>query len=121
MKLEDAQQTLYKTSCDMDGRRYFPPATPRPKLEKCWQGLLIVIGLIILIFGPLVYFSTANGLLQPNLVHSSTLTVSINTNDATHGTSTMELYNSDQQQIAKMEQPDLLTFLSEPSNAQIKS
>jgi hypothetical protein len=78
MKLEDANQGLYEVQADMDWRREFAPGAPRPRWEKCLQGVGLLAGLFCLIVGPLLYFSPLmQGHAQPNNVIGGTFSVKL--------------------------------------------
>ncbi|CAE7834377.1 unnamed protein product [Symbiodinium sp. KB8] len=77
MKLEDAQQGLYRTKRDFHMRRWYPPAAARPTWEKVLQGGLLLVGLALLIVGPIALFSSLNPSLQSNRLTSGTLTATL--------------------------------------------
>jgi len=99
MKLEDAQQDLYRTQRDMMLRRCYPPAAPRPGHEKVLQGGLLLLALFALIVAPIALFSTLNPSLQSNQVTSATLTGSLIVQAVNEGIRTMQIYEATQSQI----------------------
>eukprot|EP00434_Breviolum_minutum_P020101 symbB.v1.2.017726.t2/scaffold1366.1/size123243/2 len=99
-KLEDAQQGLYKTKCDMNARKYVQPAHERPVREKLLQGGLFLLALFVLIVGPITYFSTANLFLKNNLVYTGSLKASLEVEMTGGGISQLPLYDTAQADIS---------------------
>jgi len=99
MKLEDAHHSLYKTTCDMKGRRELSPAQRRPLYEKALQGCLLLSALFLLIVGPIIYFSTFSMFLSPNPIISGSLHVTLSVQHPSGGKSFLELYRSDQAHV----------------------
>jgi len=99
MKLEDAQQALYRTQRDMMLRRIYPTAAPRPTHEKVLQGGLLLLALFVLIVAPIALFSTLNPSLQSNMVTSATLTGSLVVEAEREGVRTMQIYEATQSRI----------------------
>eukprot|EP00931_Biecheleriopsis_adriatica_P055545 TRINITY_DN32872_c0_g1_i1.p1 TRINITY_DN32872_c0_g1~~TRINITY_DN32872_c0_g1_i1.p1 ORF type:complete len:2333 (+),score=468.33 TRINITY_DN32872_c0_g1_i1:25-6999(+) len=99
MKLEDAQQGLYRTTRDMLLRRWYPLFTPRPTWEKALQGGLFLFGLFILIVTPLVLFSNLNPGLLSNRVTSATITGSIFVQTQSEGIRQLQLFEGTQASI----------------------
>ncbi|CAJ1426858.1 unnamed protein product [Effrenium voratum] len=99
MKLEDAQQGLYRTKRDFHLRRWYPPAAPRPAWEKVLQGGLLLIGLGALIVAPIALFSTLNPNLQSNRLTSAGLTGNLVVQSTEEGIRQLQLYKGSQASI----------------------
>ncbi|CAJ1443401.1 unnamed protein product [Effrenium voratum] len=109
-KLEDAQQNLYKTRCDMNGRKYVKPYAKRPLREKILQGGLFLLALFVLIVGPVTYFSTANLFLKSNLVYTGSLKASLEVELEGGGISQLPLYDTAQADISLARSDETLKF-----------
>lgn len=101
MKLEDTQQSLYRTKRDFYLRRWYPPAAPRPGWEKVLQGGLLLVGLIVLIVAPIALFSTLNPSLQANRLTSATLSGNLIVQSSAEGIRQMRLYRGSQVSIVQ--------------------
>lgn len=101
MKLEDTQQSLYRTKRDFYLRRWYPPAAPRPRWEKVLQGGLLLVGLIVLIVAPIALFSTLNPSLQANRLTSATLSGNLIVQSSAEGIRQMRLYRGSQVSIVQ--------------------
>lgn len=77
LKLEEIYGTLYTVQCDIIYRRWHERGTSRPLIEKFCSGLLLFILLLVIIFGPLLLFSTANPVSQTNPVVSAEVSLSL--------------------------------------------
>eukprot|EP00930_Biecheleria_cincta_P031116 TRINITY_DN21591_c0_g1_i1.p1 TRINITY_DN21591_c0_g1~~TRINITY_DN21591_c0_g1_i1.p1 ORF type:complete len:2145 (-),score=331.07 TRINITY_DN21591_c0_g1_i1:592-6582(-) len=99
MKLEDAQQGLYRTTRDMMMRRWYPPAAPRPASEKILQGGLLLLALMFLIVAPIAFFSSLNPSLQSNRLSSASLTGSLVVEGESAGVRQLKLYEAPQSRI----------------------
>ncbi|CAL1145384.1 unnamed protein product [Cladocopium goreaui] len=109
-KLEDAQQSLYKTKCDMNARKYVKPAFERPVREKLLQGGLFLLALFVLIVGPITYFSTANLFLKSNLVYMGSLKANLEVEMTGGGISQLPLYDTAQADIDTLSSDDAKRF-----------
>lgn len=76
-KLEDIHGTLYYIQCDVLYRQSHGRGAVRPWQEKVFQGILIFLLLLLIIFGPLLLFSTANPVSQTNNVQSSSISLAL--------------------------------------------
>lgn len=99
MKLEDAQQGLYRTKRDFHMRRWYPPAAARPTWEKVLQGGLLLVGLALLIVGPIALFSSLNPSLQSNRLTSGTLTATLLVQSSDQGIRKLHLFEGSQSSI----------------------
>eukprot|EP00929_Paragymnodinium_shiwhaense_P093066 TRINITY_DN53122_c0_g2_i1.p1 TRINITY_DN53122_c0_g2~~TRINITY_DN53122_c0_g2_i1.p1 ORF type:complete len:2885 (-),score=452.52 TRINITY_DN53122_c0_g2_i1:224-8878(-) len=95
MKLEDAQQSLYNVKVDMLYRRSTAFAEPRPLSEKLVQGGCQLLLIFALIIGPIVYFSSLNTFLMPDLVVDGTLRAGLQVKMPT-GKKSLMFYDSTQ-------------------------
>jgi hypothetical protein len=77
MKLEDAQQNLYRVKRDMQVRAYVTPTHPRDRFEKFSNGVLLIALLVLLIVAPLMYFSTMNPALVQHEFYAAKLSISL--------------------------------------------
>lgn len=116
-KLEDAQQSLYKTKCDMNARKYVDPSAERPAREKVLQGGLFLLALFVLIVGPLMYFSTANMFLKSNLVYMGSLKANLEVTELSGGgVSQLPLYDTAQADIETLTSDDAKRFVASYPN-----
>jgi len=99
MKLEDAQQGLYRTKRDFHMRRWYPPAAARPTWEKVLQGGLLLVGLALLIVGPIALFSSLNPSLQSNRLTSGSLTATLLVQSSDQGIRKLHLFEGTQSSI----------------------
>jgi len=104
MKLEDTQQSLYRTKRDFTFRRWYPPAAPRPGWEKVLQGGVLLAGLIILIVTPIALFSTLNPSLQSNRLTSASLSGNLIVQSSAEGIRQLRLYKGSQ--VSIVQEPD---------------
>lgn len=100
MKLEDAQQGLYRTKRDMETRRWVTAGAARPNLEKLCQGGLLLIVLFILIVAPIAMFSGLNPALKSNILTSASLTGSLLVQSGNSGIRRLVLYKAEQASIS---------------------
>jgi hypothetical protein len=77
LKLEEIYGSLYSVQCDILYRRKHDRGTPRPLLEKFCSGLLLFLLLLVIVFGPLLLFSTANPVSQSNPVSAAAIGLSL--------------------------------------------
>jgi hypothetical protein len=77
LKLEEIHGTLYSVACDILYRRHHPRGTSRRFIEIIYSGVLLFLLLLLIIFGPLLLFSTANPVSQNNLVSSTSISLSL--------------------------------------------
>jgi len=110
MKLEDLHQSLYKVDTDMRFRAELPPAAKRPLQEKLLQGGGLFAGLLIVLVGPISFFSSLNFSLVPNVVESGTLMFSIQVSEVSGGVGhrSLQLYKSGQSSLAPPNQKSSL-------------
>merc|ERR1719215_1884768 len=101
MKLEDAVHNLYLTARDMEVRRQLPRAQSRPLYEKVYQGGLLLFLLVILMVGPIMFFSTLNPTLQANEVTRATLTADLVVKSDQIGEKVTTLYQAGQKLLQK--------------------
>ncbi|CAK9111826.1 unnamed protein product [Durusdinium trenchii] len=99
MKLEDTQQSLYRTKRDFHMRRWYPPAAPRPAWEKVLQGGLLLVGLALLIVAPIALFSTLNPNLQSNRLTSASLSGNLIVQSSAEGIRQLLVYEGSQTSI----------------------
>eukprot|EP00753_Platysulcus_tardus_P003067 PLAT12228.1.p1 GENE.PLAT12228.1~~PLAT12228.1.p1 ORF type:complete len:1010 (-),score=551.83 PLAT12228.1:62-2737(-) len=96
-KLEDLAAMLFTVKCEMQYRvrmkPYLSGRQPQPVLNKCSMGVTTFLILIVVLFGPLVLFSSANPKQDDNPVHG----VSVSTYLSTPG-ATFPLWQSDSYQ-----------------------
>lgn len=77
LKLEEIHGGLYSAQCDILYRRMHQRGTPRALIEKFCSGVLLFLLLLLIIFGPLLLFSTANPVSQNNPVVSASISLSL--------------------------------------------
>ena len=77
IKLDDAYANLYICKAEMAVRKETKPGTPRNFWEKCSNGCLLVVLLIVIIIGPILIFSTLNPILQTNNVNSGIVSLEL--------------------------------------------
>jgi len=111
MKLEDMHHNLYKTTREMLVRRMLPPAAPRDRCEKVYQGGLLLLALIALVIGPIAFFSTLNGkLLKTNKIHSAKLSVNLAVEAGESGIRTTMLYNAGQEFVTTLTAEEAFSY-----------
>lgn len=111
MKLEDAQQGLYRDRCDMELREAFEPGEARPCSEKFFQGFLLVVALFFIMAGPLIFFSSLNFLMQPNEVSQGTLSASLSIRTSQGDTRRATLYESGQSGLVSLDKEQVMRFV----------
>ena len=77
IKLDDAYANLYICKAEMSVRKETKPGSPRNFWEKCSNGCLLVVLLIVIIIGPILIFSTLNPILETNNVNSGIITIDL--------------------------------------------
>jgi len=77
LKLEDIYASMFLVQCDILYRKLHPRGDPQPGYTKILNGLLVFLLLIVIIFLPLVLFSSANPVTDQNNVLATKLTVSV--------------------------------------------
>ncbi|CAJ1339966.1 unnamed protein product [Effrenium voratum] len=100
LKLEDAHHGLYRTRLDMEGRAMTEPAEARPMFEKVYMGVALLFLLLVLLVGPIIFFSALNTfMLVPSMVMSATMSVDVKV-EASHGHRSLNLYQAAQDYIS---------------------
>eukprot|EP00928_Gymnodinium_smaydae_P042705 TRINITY_DN28719_c0_g1_i1.p1 TRINITY_DN28719_c0_g1~~TRINITY_DN28719_c0_g1_i1.p1 ORF type:complete len:2434 (-),score=419.29 TRINITY_DN28719_c0_g1_i1:49-6879(-) len=100
-KLEDAHNNLYRTKLEMDGREWPPPGIPRPLWEKALYGGGFIFVLLVVMIGPVWFFSSLNFMLVENLVYSGQLAVRLEVRSNKDGAvRVVDLFNSQFDEIS---------------------
>jgi hypothetical protein len=123
MKLEDAHHNLFRVRLDMEYRRMTREAEKRPICEKFLVGGLLLLALLILLVGPVLFFSSLNlFFVAPNPVTGGKLSIGIEVEPKGKegGFRQMEIYSASQEKISdhkrtevKLEIQDLLVRKTE--------
>eukprot|EP00427_Karlodinium_veneficum_P048588 CAMPEP_0169246408 /NCGR_PEP_ID=MMETSP1016-20121227/34716_1 /TAXON_ID=342587 /ORGANISM="Karlodinium micrum, Strain CCMP2283" /LENGTH=576 /DNA_ID=CAMNT_0009326981 /DNA_START=42 /DNA_END=1769 /DNA_ORIENTATION=+ len=118
MKLEDAHQNLYRVKLDMEYRQMTRHAERRPLWEKFLVGGLLLLALLLLLVGPVLFFSGLNWtLINPNPVTGGKLSIGIEVQPKGEegGFRQFEIYSASQEKIidrdtkeAKAEMPETI-------------
>jgi len=77
LKLAEIHGSLYVTQCDILYRRWYERGSVRELLEKLYIGVALFVLLLLIIFGPLLLFSTANPVSQSNPVLGAAVSLSL--------------------------------------------
>ena len=77
IKLDDAYANLYYCKAEMAVRKEKKRGKPRNFWEKCSNGCLLVILLLVIIIGPILIFSTLNPILETNNVNSGVISLEL--------------------------------------------
>jgi len=77
IKFESIYDTIYITKCDMKSYRGRELGEPVPNTSKIFSGGLLIFVVLVIVFGPLLLFSSLNPTNKPNPVISSQIKVII--------------------------------------------
>lgn len=97
MKFEDAYHMLYMVRCDMEARLQTAfPGQRQPLYMKISVGFGLLILLLVLLIGPVVWFSSLNVLgFQTNIVTEGRLDISLELDKRSYGSRRMNLYSAE--------------------------
>ena len=76
LKLEDIHAGLCVVRADMLYRKAYPRGVAVPKLDKSYMGMLAVLALLLVVTGPLLIFSSASPISEPNPVVAASASLS---------------------------------------------
>lgn len=105
IKLDDAYANLYNCKAEMAVRKENKQGTPRHFWEKCSNGCILVVLLLVIIIGPILIFSTLNPILETNNVNSGIISIElvvspkITENSTDHFSNVFELYRVENLEI----------------------
>lgn len=114
--LDDAACNLYFTKADMQSRRQHGGANPRLYSEKVVSGFCFLLGIFILLLGPLAWWSTLNFFRYENLVTSGSLKLDLEIKDKGGMVRKVTLYQSSQADIVSCTHTDGVSSVTASSS-----
>jgi len=94
-KLEDIYSGLVSVRAAMAEKQAYPLGGQRPVWTKLSAGALFVALVLVLILGPMFFFSSANPIAQSNLVKSATLHLTVRTPSGSFPLGSISRFNND--------------------------